>query len=157
LSPRRVEAPPPLDVEAILRAFDRHGVDYVLIGGIAAVLHGSPMATWGVDLTPAPSRENLRRLASALRELEVPLDDRSLASDEILKMTTSAGWLGLYRQPAGEQSYETLAPNAESYDVFGLSVRVSSPDDVIHSKLALARNSDLRSVPLLCELQRRRG
>jgi hypothetical protein len=82
--------PPPIDVAAILDALDRHGVEYVLVGGLAARLHGSPLLTDDLDITPASDRENLERLANALRELEArlpgpedvefPLDARSLAS-----------------------------------------------------------------------------
>jgi hypothetical protein len=69
----RPRVPPRLDVEAILGALDRHGVDYVLIGGIAARLHGSPLLTEDVDITPALDRPNLARLAEALTELEARL------------------------------------------------------------------------------------
>ena len=155
MSPRRAPSPV-LDVEAILSTLARHRVDYVLIGGIAATLHGSPRATWGLDLTPAPSRENLSRLAAALRELgaegiDVPSEAGSLTT------TTRAGRVGVWLAPAGGQSYETLTPNAETYHVFGLRVRAASLGDVIRSKLAVARNTDLANVSLLLELQRRRG
>jgi hypothetical protein len=167
VSPRPRVPPPPLDVEAILGTLDRHGVEYVLIGGLAARLHGSPLLTEDLDITPAPDRENLGRLAEALRELEArlrgaedvefPLDDRSLASTEILTMTSRAGWLDVCRRPAGEQSYETLAPNAETYELFGLRVRVASVDDLIRSKTAAGRDKDLQGLPALRELKRRRG
>jgi hypothetical protein len=97
------------------------------------------------------------RLTAALRDLEVLVDDRSLPSDEILTVTTRAGWVGVCKRPAGAEGYEDLVANAETYDVFGLSVRVASLDDLIRSKLAVGRNRDLRAVPLLRELQRRRG
>ena len=165
MSPRPRVPPPPLDVEALLSALDRHGVDYVLIGGLAARLHGSPLLTEDIDITPAVDQENLTRLAAALRELEArlrgaedvdfPLDDRSLASAETLTTTTRAGWLDVCSRPAGGQSYETLAPNAQTYELFGLHVRVASLDDVIRSKEAASRDKDLRSLATLRELQER--
>ena len=167
MSPRRRVPPPPLDVEALLGALDRHGVEYVLIGGLAARLHGSPLLTEDVDITPSVDRENLTRLAAALRELEArlrgaedvefPLDDRSLASAETLTMTTRAGWLDLCTRPAGGQSYDTLAPNAQTYELFGFRVRVASLDDVIRSKEAASRDKDLRSLATLRDLQKRLG
>jgi hypothetical protein len=167
VSPRPRVPPPPLDVEAIVGALDRHGVDYVLIGGLAARLHGSPLLTEDLDITPAPDRDNLARLAAALRELDArlrdaeevdfPLDERSLASSDVLTMTTRAGWFDICTRPAGGQSYETLAPHAETYELFGFRVRVASIDDLIRSKSAVGRNKDLRGVTTLRELKRRRG
>lgn len=58
--------PDPLE---ILRALERHGVRYVLIGAAAARVAGGPVVTEDVDVMPATGRENLERLAAALREL----------------------------------------------------------------------------------------
>jgi hypothetical protein len=156
LSRKPVAAAPPLDVERILDALDGQSVAYILIGGIAASLHGSPLATWGVDITPSADEGNLGRLAAALRDLGAP-DGELFAARDPLTLTTPAGLLGVYRRPPGGQSYATLATRAETYEVFGLRVRVASLDDLIKSKLALARNKDLAAVPYLLELQRRRG
>jgi hypothetical protein len=53
----------------VLAALERHGVRYVVIGGLAATLHGSPLATTDTAICPARDRENLERLARALNEL----------------------------------------------------------------------------------------
>ena len=63
----------PLDPEALFCALDRHGVAYVLIGGLAATLHGSALVTNDADITPRRDRDNLDRLAAALRELNARL------------------------------------------------------------------------------------
>ena len=121
MSPRP-RVPPPLDVEAILGALDRHRVEYVLIGGLAARIHGSPFLTEDLDITPALDRENLARLATALQELgarlrgaeevEFPLDDRSLASADVLTMTTRAviPWCRLKRVCRMGESGTARAP-----------------------------------------------
>lgn len=49
----------PLQADEIFACLDRHGVRYVLIGGLAAVLHGSPLATFDADICPAGDTENL--------------------------------------------------------------------------------------------------
>jgi hypothetical protein len=56
--------------EAILDVLERHRVRYVLIGGFAATIHGSPYVTTDVDITPATGPENLAQLPAALNELE---------------------------------------------------------------------------------------
>ena len=59
-----------LDLARLLEALDRHKVAYVLIGGLAAVYHGSPFPTQDADITPQTDRANLERLAAALVELD---------------------------------------------------------------------------------------
>ena len=96
------------DPEAILVALERHGVRYVLIGGLAATLHGSPHITTDVDITPSPDAGNLTRLALALEDLEARLRvenepggvafDRSaeaLAGATIWNLVTRCGLLRL--------------------------------------------------------------
>ena len=88
----------------LLRVLDRHGVEYVLIGGRAASLHGSLFVTTDVDITPATDPANLDRLAAALTEVEARVRvegerdglafDRSRAAlerVELLNLTTGSG------------------------------------------------------------------
>ena len=64
--------PGEFDAEPILSVLDRHGVEYVIVGGYAARMHGSTRPTRDVDVTPATTGEDLDRLAAALRELDAP-------------------------------------------------------------------------------------
>ena len=65
---------PDLDAAAIVGVLNRHGVNYVVIGGIAAQLHDLPVpATVDIDVTPARDHKNLERLARAFDELEAGL------------------------------------------------------------------------------------
>lgn len=61
--------PPELDIAAVLGALQRHRVRFVLIGGVAGVVHGSPFPTEDIDITPERTRENLARLSGALAEI----------------------------------------------------------------------------------------
>ncbi|MGI8517900.1 MAG: hypothetical protein ACR2ME_06115, partial [Acidimicrobiia bacterium] len=65
--------PAPLDPECIFRVLAEHEVDYVLVGGLAAVIHGSPAMTNDADIVPRKERANLARLARALRSLDARL------------------------------------------------------------------------------------
>jgi predicted nucleotidyltransferase len=157
--------PVALDVERLLRLLDAHGVLYILIGGLAARLHGSPDLTEDIDITPERSRENLTRLAGALKKIharcrgaedvEWPIDARGLATADVFTLTTDLGMLDLCFRPAGVQTYEQLLANADTFDVFGVKVAVASLDDIIASKTAAARNKDLRALPTLRRLQER--
>src|SRR5438477_4105058 len=100
----------------------RHDVRFVLIGGLAATLHGSPLPTLDVDICPALDPENLRRLAAALEEMDArirtpdapegvrfPHDAAFLANVQMLNLTTLFGDLDLSFRPSGTDGYADLA------------------------------------------------
>src|SRR4051812_11903036 len=66
---RGLAEPPPIDPVGILEGLVRHEVQFVLIGGVAANVHGYPLPTQDVDITPAPDRANYVRPAAALGEM----------------------------------------------------------------------------------------
>lgn len=150
----------------ILRTLDRHGVRYVLIGGFAATIHGSPYVTTDIDITPDRAKDNLARLSAALRELNarirveghpdgLPFDHSagSLARVDLLNLTTDAGDLDLSFEPAGTGGYPDLRRNAVSVQVLGTTVPVAALVDVIRSKEAAGRPKDLLTLPTLRRLQ----
>lgn len=103
------------DPGPVLETLVRHGVDFVLIGGIAAIVLGSSYSTADLDIAYARDRENLERLAGALRELEatlrgapsnVPfrLDAETLEADLNFTFTTRRGDLDVFGEPAGAPS-----------------------------------------------------
>jgi len=60
---------PPLDPRRLLGALNRHHVDYLVVGGIAAQAHGASSTTYDIDCLPRDGLENAERLAGALRQL----------------------------------------------------------------------------------------
>ncbi len=153
------------DPEPILQALDRHEVDYVLIGGLAAQLHGARIPrTRDIDITPSRDRENLERLASALRELgaklrppgldegfAVELDERTFARMVSVSLTTRYGPVDVSLLPDGTGGYEDLSVAAVLIERWGVRVRIASLADIIRSKEAAGRNKDLEHLPLLLE------
>jgi hypothetical protein len=147
-----------------LRVLNDHQIRFVLIGGFAARLHGSPTVTNDVDLCYARDPENLERLASALRELRghlrgapegLPfrLDAKTLASGLNFTFETDAGNLDVLGMPSGTQGFEELDRTAEALDLEDLTVRVASLDDLIRMKQAAARPKDLIEVEVLGALR----
>jgi len=147
----------------ILRALERQDVSYILIGAAAARIAGVPVVTEDVDVTPASNRENLERLAAALRELgarlrtstdpegvSFPVDAEMLASADMWTLTTSAGDLDIHFTPAGTRGYDDLRREASRERLArGLTVAVASLRDVIRSKEAAGRDKDIAQLPLL--------
>jgi predicted nucleotidyltransferase len=146
----------------ILRVLQEHGVVYVVIGGIAATLHGSPHTTSDIDITPERGRKNLERLSAALDELHARIrvagepggfpfshNWESLQRMEVLNLTTDAGDLDLSFVPSGTRGYEDLRRDAVRIEVMGVPTTVASLADVIRSKEAAGRSKDQLTLPTL--------
>jgi hypothetical protein len=152
-------------------------VRFVVIGGYAAVLHGSAMYTADADITPDPDPGNLRRLCEALREMGARLrvaddpegvaftyDEHFLTQMTMLNLVTDHGDFDLSFRPAAfPNGYTDLVDHALPFDVGGFIVQVASLDDVIRSKEAANRDKDKVVLPQLYALrdeiarQERRG
>ena len=158
--------PTPFDPIALLGAIHDHGVDCVVIGGLAGVLHGSPATTNDADIVPDVAPDNLERLAALLRDLDarlrvadtpggVPFDPHPslLASMAMLNTTTRHGDLDIGFRPAGIDDYDALRGNAITFNVDGVEVLVASLDDVIRSKETADRPKDRATLPLLRALR----
>src|SRR5438034_3933081 len=154
---------PRLQPEQILGTLERHAVRYVIIGGLGATLHGSPLVTHDIDICPAHDPENLERLAAALRDLEarirtpradevVPFacDSTFLGQMKLLNLTTRFGDLDLSFEPAGTGGYNDLRKGAVRSDLGnGLVVSLASLEDIIRSKEAANRDKDRMALPTL--------
>ncbi|MEJ5256194.1 MAG: hypothetical protein WHS89_12690 [Acidimicrobiales bacterium] len=74
--------PPVLDVRRVVEALDRHGVEYLIVGGVATRFHGAERLTKDIDLVPRSDADNLERLAAALRDLGAFLRVGGMSDDE---------------------------------------------------------------------------
>ncbi len=155
---------PDFDPIAGLEALVEHGVRFVLIGGYAAALRGSPMMTGDVDICPARDRANLDRLAAALQSLrarlrgaspDVPflLDGRTLEEGDHFTFATDAGPMDCLGTPAGTDGFLDIDASATDEDLDGLVVRVASLDDLIRMKRAADRPQDRIAVEWLSALR----
>lgn len=152
----------------IIEVLTRHQVEFVLVGGYAAMLYGARRPTYDIDITPSTARANLQRLSDALRELQAgiridDLDDalpfdssaESLRGIQMLNLRTSSGDLDITFAPAGfPDGYAALRPGAHPYTVGTLTIQVADLNDVIKSKETAARPKDLDALPELITLAR---
>ena len=150
--------------QEILRVLREHHVLFVVIGGFAAYLYGSPLPTEDVDVVPTSEKNNLTRLSDALRELDArvrngdddPLpfahDAMSLAGSTFWNLTTRFGDLDLSFQPSGTQGYDDLRRDATEVVLRGTPVLLASLQDIVRSKEAAGRDKDRRALPILREL-----
>jgi hypothetical protein len=158
-----VADPPPINPLGILEVLVRHKVRFVLIGGVAANIHGSPVPTEDVDITPETSVANYTRLAAALRDMKarirvarepggVPFvfDEATLAGNVSWTLTTDIGDIDIVTTPAGTAGFADLRRDAAEVDLGdSLTVSVASLPDIIRSKEAAGRAKDQAALPAL--------
>jgi len=148
---------PPL--AAILAALAEHEVDFVIIGGLAAVAHGSRRVTRDIDVVVDPESGNLARLEAALgalgavqlveggREAAIePADVALVALGTTLHTRCAAGRLDIVGAPAGAAPYRALRERSILARVGGVDVRVSGLDDLIAMKRAAGRPLDIQDI-----------
>lgn len=147
-----------------LRVLDEYGVRYVVIGGVAGAVHGSPSITQDLDICYDRRPDNLERLAEALRSInsrlrgappDVPfiLDARTLERGDFFTFSTDVGPLDLVGTPGSSGGYEALARNAETINLDDLIVRVASLPDLMAMKRAAGRPQDLWELEILGALR----
>jgi hypothetical protein len=153
---------------AILDALGRHGVAFLVVGGLGATAHGSRRDTYDLDAVANRSRENLTRLTGALRELgarlrlveaggietfEVPLDAEMLDRMQISNWHTRFGNLDVLADIPSlggpRRGYDELLADADQRLVAERLVIVASLDHIIDSKRAAGRPKDMEALPEL--------
>jgi hypothetical protein len=166
---------PPLKAARLLGLLESHAVRFVIVGGLAATVHGSGRVTFDIDVVPEWSKENLARLAEALKAagarlhqrgesepVELRIDAPILHRFEVSTWRTKFGDLDvIIGTPTARRGrlarYEQLVQRAHPREAFGLTFLVADLDDVIESKEALARDVDLAALPELHRLRGRLG
>jgi len=146
------------DFFRILRVLVSHDVDFIIVGGVAAVIQGVPVTTADLDIVHLRTAANVERLLAALDDLAAHsrLDARRLRPDasHLLSpghqlLTTDAGLLDVLGEIAGGHDYETLVAGTADIEVGGRRVRVLSLEQLVETKSRAGRPKDLAAVQLI--------
>jgi predicted nucleotidyltransferase len=153
------------DPEAILRVLAEHGVEFVVVGGIAVQTHGYVRPTRDLDIIPRPDLVNLSRLGEALAELDSRLyrtqrpldmtDPQILKRAALVPLVTTYGRLDIMNieSTAGKLGrYSDLRERAIDVDLGTLRVAVMGLDDLIRMKKATGREQDRIDIGALTAL-----
>lgn len=132
-------------------------VEFIVVGGGAAIAHGAGRATYDVDIVYARNDSNLLKLVNALQQhnpylrgapagLPFHWDVQTLKSGLNFTLTTQLGDLDLLADIPGGRTYEQLLPYTEELTVFGSSCRFVTLEKLIELKQAAGRPKDLESI-----------
>lgn len=147
----------PVDLAQIIPPLVRANVDFILIGGMAAILHGSARVTFDVDLVYARSDENMGRLADALAPhnpylrgapagLPFAWDAKTIRSGLNFTLTASLGDIDLFGEVAGGETYSDLLPHSFEVEAFGVRFKCLDLPTLIRIKEAAGRRKDQEAI-----------
>ena len=153
--------------KSLLEILAQADVQFILIGGVAANLHGSARATFDIDIVYARSMKNFAAITSALSPLApylrgappgLPfrLDEKTLANGLNFTLTTALGDLDLLGEVAGGGTYENLLGSSMWLEIDGLRIRCATVDQLISLKNAAGRPKDFESVAELKAIKQER-
>lgn len=135
-------------------------VNFVIVGGFAAVARGSLQVTQDLDICYERTPENFKRLAAALapyhpglrgapEDIPFVLDERTLAQGMNFTLQTELGDIDLLGELSGVGGFPEVARDAIWLTLYGGSYRIASLDALIRSKRAAGRPKDLNALPEL--------
>ena len=146
-------------------------VDFVLVGGLAAGVHGSTRVTFDLDICYSPAPENRERLAALLAEwnaylrgvepgLPFVMDARALGTSHVLTLTTSLGDVDVMDAVDGVGPYSDVARQSVEAEFAGRRIRVLDLPALLKAKRATKRQKDAEQIPeleALLELRKKLG
>ena len=148
-------------LDEVVKLLNAHGVEFIVIGGWAAALHGSERSTSDVDVVYSRTSENIRRLAEALKSHQPYLrgappglpfrwDEPTIQAGLNFTLTTDLGFLDFLGEVAGGGTYQQLLPSTQEVTVQGVTCRCVTLERLIQLKRAAGRARDL---DVIAELQ----
>ena len=143
-----------------LRILRRHNVEFIVIGGVCAVLHGAPVSTFDLDIVHLRTPENLDRLTKALSDLDafyrerpdlhISPDSTRLGSPGHHLLTTRAGPVDLLGQVKDGRGFEKLISRCEIVDIEeNVSINLLDLPTLIELKENMGTERDLAVLPIL--------
>jgi hypothetical protein len=161
-----VSKPSPTDPLALLDALNAAGVEYIVIGGAAAVLHGAPVATQDLDIVHRLTPANAARLGRVLGAIHATVREpgsRHLEPDAALllaggqlRLITDFGPLDVLGRLHDGRSYDDLLSRSEEVRDSERHVRIVDLPTLIEIKGGTGRRRDRLVVPILQEVLARR-
>jgi len=140
----------PDDFREFIQCLNAHDVRYLLVGGWAVGIYGSPRATKDIDFLIAVGDENIERLQAALREFGAPTVKNSVFQEpgNVYRIGASPIQIDIINQATGID-FDDCFPRRETIETEGLRISTISKADLIRNKKASGRFRDLADVEFL--------
>lgn len=147
------------DFTKIIDTLTKYEVEFIIVGGVCAVLHGAPVTTFDLDIVHNRSSENIEKLLDALRELEAYYRTRSDIKIEPDKnglilpghhlLITNAGPLDVLGVIGESEDYNDLIKDGGAIEISGKKVQLQSLESLIKIKTLLGADKDRAVIPIL--------
>ena len=149
-----------MEIERAVSALCSAGVEFVVIGGVAGILHGGAMVTFDLDICYSRTTKNLHRLANALgpfhprprgfpKDLPFVWDQATIWNGSLFTLVTDLGDIDLLAEVDGVGSYEQAKERSVLVEAYGYRFPILGLAELIRSKRAAGRDKDLRVLPEL--------
>ena len=164
---------PPLNDRKIVKVLAKHGVEYIVVGGVGTRFHGATCETQDCDVVIKIANDNIKRLIAALDELDGRIraenmsdyearqfsrnKEELLIGNDVTPWRTSAGDMDILAfipdQYGDPRYYAGLKQNADRQTAESVQIWVAGLDDIIASKRYANHPKDLKVLPELYRLQ----
>jgi hypothetical protein len=149
-----------MDFDVAVQALCDAKVEFVVIGGLSAILHGSATLTFDLDVCYSRTHANLRRLAGALtrfhprprgfpESLPFIWDEAIIGNSSLLTLDTDIGEIDLLGEVAGVGTYDDAKAASITVEAYGRRFPILDLCSLIKAKRAAGREKDLRALPEL--------
>ncbi|MGC1275691.1 MAG: hypothetical protein WBC44_18435 [Planctomycetaceae bacterium] len=158
------------NIPVILRLLSDAGVEFIVVGGVAGIAHGSSLTTLDMDVVYRRTPQNIRRFVQALQphhpylrgappNLPFLWEAETIERGLNFTLATDLGPLDLLGEILGGGTYEDLYPASELSPVYGVTCRVLDLPTLIRAKRAAGRPKDFEAIAILEALleERRAG
>jgi len=156
------------DYRKLLDLLLQHDVKFIVVGGVAAIVHGSSQATYDLDVVYARDKSNLQSLVDCLGPFQPYLrgappglpfqfDLPTLRNGLNFTLTTTLGDIDLIGEITGTGSYAALLPLSDSLNVMGAQCMCVRLEELIHLKKSAGRPKDLQALAELRSIAQERA
>ena len=145
-------------LQSLIEELCNNDCEFILVGGMAAVLHGAPVVTQDLDIVHRRSPENIQKVAATLSKLNARYrgDPRRLGPTELelsgnghLSLSTDLGPLDVLCELTPGVGFDDLIDHTVKFSLGNVSFRVLTLPKLIETKKAAGRAKDMLALPIL--------
>jgi len=153
-----------IDVKKAITTLASHDVQFVIIGGVAFSIHSAAYVTYDIDICYSRKRENLEKIAEALRpfnprlrgfpkELPFIWDASTILNGTNFTLDTSLGDFDMLREVSGIGTFDAVSLVSEKWNIYGYDVQILSVGGLIAAKESAGREKDQPGLKILYALR----